>query len=90
MIALRDEMHGFIDEMLDDDLTNVIRPLCLRLLYGGKIDQDDDYVIETDLTDEEKELIAQGMREYEEHPESYTSFEDCIKQRNQRAGANQQ
>ncbi|MDR1262831.1 MAG: hypothetical protein LBK46_04995 [Oscillospiraceae bacterium] len=36
------------------------------------------YVIETDLTDEEKALIAAGVQEYRENSDSFTSLDDCI------------
>ena len=36
-------------------------------------------IIETDLTKEEKAIIAAGEKEYEEHPENFTPLEDVIK-----------
>ena len=81
MTALRKEILGYIDAMKDEDLEKVMRPLCLRLLYGGKADTDEPLAIETDLTDEEKGIVAQGRRERAEHPESYISLDDYIRER---------
>jgi hypothetical protein len=38
------------------------------------------YTIETDLTDEEKAMIAAGRKEYEEHPESYVTLESVLQE----------
>jgi hypothetical protein len=44
---------------------------------------DEDYwkpVIESDLTEEEHTIINEGMREYTEHPETFTLWEDVLKE----------
>ena len=37
---------------------------------------DDETIIETDLTDEELAIIAEGDRHYKEHPEDFISLDD--------------
>jgi hypothetical protein len=54
-----------------------LRPL-LDLLVE-KEDEDAHFVIETDLTDEERAIIAAGEKEWKEHPENFTSWEDVKK-----------
>jgi hypothetical protein len=39
---------------------------------------DGDFVIETDLTDEEWALIAKGMADYEKAPSSFIPLEDML------------
>lgn len=39
---------------------------------------DDDFIIETDLTDEEWALIAKGMADYEKDPSSFTPLENIL------------
>jgi len=56
MSEIRAEVQGYIDNMSDYELT-AIRPI-LSLLV------DEPLVIETDLTEEEKEIIRQGREEY--------------------------
>ena len=57
MNALRKEISTYIDNIPDRKL-KVLQPL-LRSMA-----EEDDFVIETDLTDEEKEIIAKGEAEY--------------------------
>ena len=56
MSELRKEVLECIDQLPDSKL-EALRPL-LRLLTN------DDFVIETDLTEEEKEIIRAGREEY--------------------------
>jgi len=42
---------------------------------------EDDYVIETDLTDEERLLLAEGVKEYEKNPASFITIEEYKKSR---------
>ena len=56
MSELRKEVLECIDQLPDSKL-EALRPL-LRLLTN------EDYVIETDLTEEEKEIIRAGREEY--------------------------
>jgi hypothetical protein len=39
---------------------------------------DDDFVIEPDLTEEEHALIAKGMADYEKDPSSFTPLENIL------------
>ncbi|MDR2505056.1 MAG: hypothetical protein LBD16_03005 [Oscillospiraceae bacterium] len=79
MTAIQQEMHEYIDDLPDDKLY-VLRPL-LRLLRGG---MDDELIIETDLTDEEKQIIAEGRKEYLEHPETFVKFSDILRDKHKR------
>ena len=56
MSELRKEVQDCIDRLPDSKL-EALRPL-LRLLT------DDEIAVETDLTDEEKEIIRAGRKEY--------------------------
>ena len=57
MSALQRELTGYIRNIPNSKLI-ALQPLLKSLA------QDDDFVIETDLTDEEKKIIAQGEIEY--------------------------
>jgi len=56
MSELRKEIHGYIDCLSENEL-EAIKPI-LTLLA------DEPLRIETDLTEEEREIIAAGMEEY--------------------------
>jgi hypothetical protein len=58
------ETHGFIGKLPE---YNVDRNL-----------KDDGFVIETDLTDEERALIAKGMADYEKDPSSFIPLKDIL------------
>jgi 16S rRNA C1402 (ribose-2'-O) methylase RsmI len=64
--ALRNELHSFID-IIPERKLHVLKSLLSVLA-------EEPFVIETDLTKEEKEIIADGRREYAEHPESFTPW----------------
>ena len=49
-------------------MLNALRPLFDILV-------DDEVVIETDLTDEEKVIIEEGDRHYKDHPEDFVPLE---------------
>jgi hypothetical protein len=68
MDAVKQEILGYIDEIPNAKL-EALRPL-LRLLTNNE-----PLIIETDLTDDEKAKIAEGMAEYDAHPESFTPLE---------------
>lgn len=53
---LRKEIHGYID-VLSDSRLEALRPILTLLV-------DNTLTIETDLTDEEREIIARGNEEY--------------------------
>jgi hypothetical protein len=68
--ALRQELHAAIDTMPEKSLA-ALRPL-FSVLAGPL------YTIETDLTDEEKEIIAAGEQKYRESPESFVPLESIM------------
>jgi hypothetical protein len=75
-IAVRQELHSLINTMPERKL-NALRPL-FDVLSENSIDDDDAIVIETDLTDEEHTLIAEGVKHYHEHPEDFVPLESII------------
>jgi len=58
MSELRDELHRYIDTVPDKKLV-ALKPL-LTLLSN----EDDELIIETDLTDEERKIVARGWEDY--------------------------
>ncbi|GHU61037.1 hypothetical protein FACS189445_2520 [Spirochaetia bacterium] len=62
--VLRQELHAAIDTMPDHSLA-ALKPLFTVLSF-------DPIIIESDLTAEEKQIIADGEKEYREHPETFT------------------
>jgi len=60
---MRQEIHCYIDDITESKLV-VLRPLLLALA-------NDSIVIEQNLTNEERSLIAQGMAAYEENPNDF-------------------
>ena len=65
---LRQEIHEAIDALSDRNL-RALRPLLTIL-------KDEPLVIETDLTEEERALIAEGVKRYYEHPEDFVCLEN--------------
>jgi len=65
-VAVRKKLHTFIDEIPDNCLLSV-EPL-LSYLAG-------EAVIETNLTDEEKNWVREGRKQYKEHPEDFVPLE---------------
>jgi hypothetical protein len=65
--AVRKKLHTFIDALPDYSLP-AIEPLLSYLA-------DEAPVIETDLTDEELLIIAEGDRRFKEHPEEFVPLE---------------
>ena len=72
--SLRLELHGFLDRIPSKRLA-ALKPLLADLA-------EDDYIIETDLTDEERILLAEGVNEYEKNPASFITIEEYKKSRN--------
>ncbi|MDR0321425.1 MAG: hypothetical protein LBI28_07960 [Treponema sp.] len=70
-LAIRKELHSLIDNMPERKL-NALRPLFDVLV-------DDEVIIETDLTDEERAIIEKGDRHYKEHPEDFVPLESVLK-----------
>jgi hypothetical protein len=56
-------------------------------LYDFLSAMEDEYwqpVIETDLTEEEHQIIEQGRLDYAAHPEDYCSFDEYLQNRSQK------
>jgi hypothetical protein len=69
-IALKKQAHGFID-LLHYNQIMVVNEL-LSLL----VDENTPLIYETDLTEEEREIIAKSSRDFEQDPDSFTSLSD--------------
>lgn len=67
-VEIKKELHHLIDLMPMKKL-KALRPL-LYVLH-----EQEDAVIETDLTPEEIKIIQDGEKEFEEHPENFIPFE---------------
>jgi hypothetical protein len=39
---------------------------------------DEDFVVETDLTDEEREIVAKGYEEFKKDPSAFIDFDDYL------------
>jgi len=70
VLAVRKELHSLIDTLPERKL-NALRPLFDVLI-------DDEIIIETDLTEEEKAIIEEGDRHYKEHPEDFVPLESIL------------
>jgi len=66
-MSLRQEIHTYIDEIPEYMLV-ALKALLFTLAQ-------EPVVLETDLTNEERELIAQGMAEYAANPGSFTPLD---------------
>ena len=62
-MSVRQELHAYIDTISEGKLI-ALRPLLCALA-------DESIVIETNLTDEERALVAKGMKDYKEAPGSF-------------------
>jgi hypothetical protein len=71
--TLRQEIQSYIDAMPEKKL-RVLKPL-FSVLAEPK------YVIETDLTDEERAIIEEGDKHFKEHPEDFTPLESFRRDR---------
>jgi adenylate kinase len=65
--AIRQELHSYIDVIPDRNLY-ALKPILSILAEPA-------YILETNLTDEERTIIAEGDREFEEHPENFVALE---------------
>jgi hypothetical protein len=65
--AIRQELHSYIDVLSERNLY-ALKPILSILAEPS-------YVLETGLTEEEKAIIAEGDREFEEHPENFVALE---------------
>jgi hypothetical protein len=70
-ITVRQELHDFIDAIPDHNL-DIIRPMLSFLAKTPVIDEP--LVIETDLTAEEQAIIAEGRKEKQINPSSFTPW----------------
>ena len=66
--AIRQELHTYIDIIPDRNLY-ALKPILSILAEPA-------YILETNLTDEEQAIIAEGDKEFEEHPENFVALEN--------------
>ncbi|GMO27726.1 MAG: hypothetical protein Ta2B_08370 [Termitinemataceae bacterium] len=71
MIA-RQELHDFIDILPEQGIA-AIKPL-----FSFLAEQYEPVTIETDLTDEEHALIADSVKRYHEHPETFVTLDSIL------------
>ena len=67
VMNLRQEIHGCIDDISESKLV-ALKPLQFALA-------DESIVIERDLMDRERFLIAQGMAEFERNPQDFVPLD---------------
>ncbi|GMO27353.1 MAG: hypothetical protein Ta2B_08020 [Termitinemataceae bacterium] len=70
--AVRQELHTFIDTLPDH------RIFALQPLLADLAVFDEQVYIETDLTDEEHALIADSVKRYHEHPETFVTLDSLM------------
>ena len=68
---IRQELHSYLD-ILPEAKLEVLKPLLSFLAHGAA---EAEIIIETDLTDEERAIIAEGMEEYARDPDSFVPLE---------------
>jgi hypothetical protein len=66
-MSVRQELHTYIDDIEESKL-EILKPLLCSMA-------EESTVIETGLTDEERELIAKGMEEYAANPQNFVPLE---------------
>jgi hypothetical protein len=71
--AVRGELKGYIDAIPDSNL-EMVRPI---LSFLAKINEP--FVIETDLTEDEKAIIAEGRKNRKERPETFIPWRQVRK-----------
>ena len=62
-MSVRQEIHAYINDIPESKLI-ALKPLLIAL-------SDDSIVIEHDLTNKERVMIAKGLEEYETNPDSF-------------------
>jgi hypothetical protein len=77
--AARQELKSFID-VIPERSFDVVRNFLLYLVDAPANVVDKSLIIETDLTTEEAELIAEGMRDYDSDPSTFTPWETAKKE----------
>ena len=80
--ALRQELHDFIDIMPERKLS-ALKPLISILMeeeypIGIEDIPESDIAIESNLTDEERAIIARGVARYHERPEEFVTLDSVI------------
>jgi hypothetical protein len=77
MTTVRKELHSFIDAMSERSLY-ALRPLISFLAEGEAIEE---ITVETDLTDDERAIIARGVEHYHECPEDFITLDSIIQRK---------
>jgi len=67
-MTVRQEIHAYIDEISENKLI-ALKPLLFALA-------DESIIIEHNLTDEERTLIAAGIAEYETNPRNFIPLDN--------------
>ena len=67
-VTKRERIHKYIDSIPEYRL-DILEPLLADM-------SEPDFLIETDLTDEELAIIAEGDKELEEHPENFRPWSE--------------
>jgi hypothetical protein len=73
ILSKRERMHKYIDALPEYRL-DILEPLLADM-------SEPDFLIETDLTDEELAVIAEGDKRLEEHPEEFITLQELRKLR---------
>jgi hypothetical protein len=66
---LKQDLHGSIDTMTDK------KPKAAKRFFSVR--DEPDYVIETDLTDEERALIEDSARRYHDDPSGFVTLSEA-------------
>jgi hypothetical protein len=74
LTAIRQELYGFIDLLPEKSI-----PAVKSLLKILTEDSSSVVSIETDLTDEEIEMLREDQKRYKLHPEDYVSLKEAKK-----------
>jgi hypothetical protein len=69
MSALRQELHGYVDEIPEEELAG-LRPVLVSLVPP--------VIDNSPLTEEELAIIAEGRAERAAHPESFIALADVL------------
>jgi hypothetical protein len=69
-LVIRNELHSYID-IIPEETLSILKPL-LSFFAGEQT------IIETDLTPEEKAIIAEGRIQRKKHPEDFVPFESIL------------
>jgi hypothetical protein len=64
------------------DLLPYNKILIISQLLSAMTNDDDDFYIDTNLSEEDHAVVEESKREYKEHPENFTSLKDILAERN--------